>query len=163
MDTIREILQWLTLHLKELFLYIGGITIGGISIWKLLSIIIALIRKSTKKKYLREIERRESELNKRFDLLEEKLTNTIVGEVDKCATKFANSFNYMEQRKIEEKQKIYRKHFHRDMEVKEIVDKPEVKEEQKSEPVEIEQVPVVEEVVEKPQIEEEPQKKVDLL
>lgn len=161
MEALKEILQWLTLHIKELSLAIFGTTIGGISVWKLLSMLVALIKRSTKKKYLKEIERRENELNKRFDLLEEKLTNVIVDQVDKCAEKFANSFNSLEQQKLTEKQKIYNKHFHKNMEVKEII--PEQPKEAKIDTVK----PVeekVEEIIEPVQeIEQEPQKKVDLL
>lgn len=161
MEALREILQWLTLHLKELLLGIAGTTIGGISIWKLLSIIVALIKRSTKKRYLKQIEARESELNKRFDLLEEKMTNTIIEQVDKCAETFANSFNSLEQQKLAEKQKIYNKHFHKNMEVKEIVpEEPKEAEIDIVEPVEEK----IEEIVEPVQeIEQEPQKKVDLL
>jgi BioD-like phosphotransacetylase family protein len=161
MEALKEILQWLTLHIKELSLTIFGTTIGGISIWKLLSMCVALIKKSTKKKYLKEIERRENELNKRFDLLEEKLTGVIVEQVDKCAITFENSFNSLEKQKLAEKQKIYNKHFHKNMEVKEIV--PEEEKEAEIdiiEPVEEK----VEEIIEPVQeIEQEPQKKVDLL
>lgn len=161
MEALREILQWLTLHLKELLLGIAGTTIGGISIWKLLSIIVALIKRGTKKRYLKQIEARESELNKRFDLLEEKMTNTIIEQVDECSKKFVDAFNSIEQQKMAEKQRIYHKHFDKEMEVKEIVPE-EVKEAKIDiiEPVEEK----VEEIVEPVQeIEQEPQKKVDLL
>lgn len=161
MEALREILQWLTLHLKELLLGIAGTTIGGISIWKLLSIFVALIKRSTKKRYLKQIEARENELNKRFDLLEEKMTNIIIEQVDECSKKFVDAFNSIEQQKMAEKQKIYHKHFDKEMEVKEIV--PEEVKEAKIDIIE----PVeenVEEIVEPVQeIEQEPQKKVDLL
>ena len=163
MEELREILQWLTLHLKELLLAIFGTTIGGISVWKLLNIIVALIKRGTKKRYLKQIEARESELNKRFDLLEEKMTNIIIEQVDECSKKFVDAFNSIEQQKMEEKQRIYHKHFDKEMEVKEIVP-AEVKEAENDiiEPVEEKIEEIVEPVQEK-EIEQEQKKKVDLL
>ena len=161
---MEEILQWLTMNIDKLFLYIGGSTFGGISLWKIFSILVALIKNHTAKKYTKKQEEYTKRVENAINGIKEFVKETIKEEVKIYADTIKGGFNELQQKTQAEKQKIYNEIFNKKQEVIEIVQdiKEDIKNEIEEVTAETEEIP---EVIEEKEtiIEEEPNNKIDLL
>lgn len=165
---MEEIIQWLTLNLDKLAIYLGSTTVGGITLWKLGSIFVNLVKNRGKKKYLLKIEEIENRVNKKLEDLKEYQRQIAKEEAEIVADIVINSLNRLQDKTIATKKEIYNRIFNKEMQVKEIVEvveeKPEIEPiSNESEIVEeiINETPIIEN---KGEIESQaPKKKVDLL
>ena len=167
---MEEVLQWLTLNIDKLLIWLGGITVGGLSLWQILSIIVNLIKNRGNKKYLEKINQIKNEIDVELRELKEYQKQVAREEAEIVANKVIESFNRLQDKTFEKKQEIYNNIFNKQMEAKEITEsfieeiKPEI------EPNSNESEIVEEIITETPIVEiqgeiesETPKKKVDLL
>ena len=167
---MEEVLQWLTLNLDKLFLWLSGTTIGGFTLFKIGSIVVSLIKNKGYKKYLAKINQIKNEIDVELRELKEYQKQVAREEAEIVANKVIESFNRLQDKTFEKKQEIYNNIFNKQMEAKEITEsfveeiKPEIEpNSSESEIVEeiITETPIVE--IQSEIENETPKKKVDLL
>lgn len=166
MEVLQEILQWLTMNLDRLFLYIGGSALGGISLWKLLSIFNALVKNYTARKYTKKTKEYTERLENTINSMKDFVRDTIKEEVKNYADTIKTGFNELQEKSQATKQKIYNEIFNKKEEVIEIVQDINTDLKAEIEPILNENEKVEEVVEEEPKIvveEEKPNNKVDLL
>lgn len=162
MEWLDRLQDLLLNHWDKILLYFTTIPVSVI-VWKVGNIFVSLIKNRTAKKYLKKIQEERAKLSAEIQEVKECVKNNIKEEVRLYVDAVRDTFNNLQEKTQEQKQKIYEETFGDKMEVTEI--KEEIKTEQEAE------ISVVEE--EKPQEEEiievqeevvvEPKKKVDLL
>lgn len=165
---MEQIIQWLTLNIDKLIIWLGGTTLGGISLWKIGSIFVNLIKNKGYKKYLSQINKIKGEIDIKLQELKEYQRQIAKEEAEAVADRVIEAFNKVQDKTLETKKKIYNGIFNKEMEVKEIAEvveeKPEIEpKSNESEIVEeiINETPIVEN---KGELETKtPKKKVDLL
>lgn len=170
MEILDQIQDLLVNHWDKLLLYFSMLPIG-LTTWKIGSIFIKLIQNWTAKKYTKKQKEYSDKVLAEINNIKGFISNTIKEEVKLYVGEIKKTFNNLQQKTLEAKEKVYQEIFETKMNVQEIVE--EIKQDA------IEEVKAIEQEVEQKQqeLQEEPQeiiqeeiievaeepKKVDLL
>lgn len=119
---MEQVIQWLTMNIDKLTIWLSGTTLGGITLWKLGSFIVSLIKNGKTKKYLAKIEEIKIEFDKKILELKDFTTRIAHDQAQEIAQEFIDTFNRVQTKNVEAKEKIYNEIFNEKMEVKEIVE-----------------------------------------
>lgn len=119
---MEQIIQWLTMNIDKLTIWLSGTTLGGITLWKLGSFIVSLIKNGKTKKYLAKIEEIKIEFDKKIIELKDFTTQVAHEQAQEIAQEFIDTFNRVQAKNIEAKEKIYNEIFNKKMEIEEIIE-----------------------------------------
>lgn len=166
MEILDQIQDLLVNHWDKLVLAFSMLPIG-LTVWKVGSIFIKLIQNFTAKKYVKKVKEYNDRILAEINNTKEFIKDTIKEEVQLYASEINSTFNNLQKKELEQKEKIYEEIFEEKMNVQEIVEdmKTDVVEEiktieQETEIPQVETQEVIDNAVE--QVAEET-KKVDLL
>lgn len=166
MEILDQIQDLLVNHWDKLVLAFSMLPIG-LTVWKVGSIFIKLIQNFTAKKYVKKVKEYNDRILAEINNTKEFIKDTIKEEVQLYASEINSTFNNLQKKELETKEKIYEEIFEEKMNVQEIVEdaKTDIVEEiktieQETEIPQVETQEIIEGAVE--QVAEET-KKVDLL
>lgn len=154
MEFLDRLADILSNYWSQFLLIIGTPIIGGVSLWKIGCVFELLIKNWTAKKYTAKQKIYTERIEKAINGIKVELVEEVKNEVKVYADSVKDTFNELQEKTQQTKQKIYNEIFDKAMEVEEIVQDVvlDVKEE-------IEQV--VQEV-ESEQIEPQPEKEIEV-